>query len=219
MNKTPSDVIEIFLQPGEWYFGDRQVRIRTLLGSCVAMVFWHPKLLLGGMCHFMLPTAGPRKIVGAHKTDQPLSGRYADEAMWLLMQDMERTGAPYAEYQAKLFGGGDMFAAMSKQSGVHIGQRNVEAARHLVQNYGFNCVAEHLGGEGHRNVIFDIWSGNVWIRQHGPARTKARANTAITDARQAMPGAASPIWVKPDSGICSGLLSPAIQITEADKAR
>ncbi len=75
MNETPTGVIEIFLQPGEWYFGNRKVSIRTLLGSCVAMVFWHrhPKLLMGGMCHFTLPTAGPRKTTGAHKADQPLS--------------------------------------------------------------------------------------------------------------------------------------------------
>ncbi len=170
---TPTGVIEIFLQPGEWYFGDRQVRIRTLLGSCVAMVFWHPKLLMGGMCHFMLPTAGPRKTTGAHKADQPLSARYADEAMLLLLRDMEQTGVPHTEYQAKLFGGGDMFAALAQQTGVQIGQRNIEAARRLVRDYGFNCTAEHLGGDGHRNVIFDIWSGHVWIRQNNRIATSS----------------------------------------------
>lgn len=169
MNKTPSDVIEIFLQPGEWYFGDRQVRIRTLLGSCVAMVFWHPEMLVGGMCHFMLPTRGGK----AHKAERPLSGRYADEAMHLLMREMKKAGAPHSEYQAKLFGGGDMFSTVSKRAGVHIGLNNVEAARRLVQHHGFDCVAEHLGGEGHRNVIFDIWSGHVWIRHQGLQPSRA----------------------------------------------
>ena len=46
---------EIFLQPGEFYFGDAATRIRTLLGSCVAITLWHPARMIGGMCHYMLP--------------------------------------------------------------------------------------------------------------------------------------------------------------------
>jgi Chemotaxis protein; stimulates methylation of MCP proteins len=51
-------IMEIFLQPGDWYFGDRDTRIRTLLGSCIAITIWHPRLLVGGMCHFLLPGRG-----------------------------------------------------------------------------------------------------------------------------------------------------------------
>jgi len=45
--EKPPFVIDIFLQPGELYFGDRHTRIRTVLGSCVSVVFWHPEKLLG----------------------------------------------------------------------------------------------------------------------------------------------------------------------------
>ena len=33
---APPHVIDVFLGPGDFYFGDEQTRIRTLLGSCVA---------------------------------------------------------------------------------------------------------------------------------------------------------------------------------------
>jgi chemotaxis protein CheD len=46
---------ELFLHPGEYAFGDAQTRIRTLLGSCVAITFWHPVLKTGAMCHYLLP--------------------------------------------------------------------------------------------------------------------------------------------------------------------
>src|SRR5439155_18563598 len=49
--RKPTAYLEIFLQPGEWYFGDADTRIRTLLGSCVAITMWHPRRCLGGMCH------------------------------------------------------------------------------------------------------------------------------------------------------------------------
>ena len=54
MRKT-AGIAEIFLQPGELYFGGRHTRIRTLLCSCVSQVSWRPELLVGGMRHLILP--------------------------------------------------------------------------------------------------------------------------------------------------------------------
>lgn len=171
--RKPAQILEIFLQPGELYFGDRNTRIRTVLGSCVSMVFWHPEQLVGGMCHYMLPSAD------GGRSGRPLDGRYADEAMALLLREIETVGAPHREYHVKVFGGGDMFANTPKVAASHVGQRNVEAARCLVKEHGFSCVAEHLGGTGHRNVIFDIWSGHVWVK-HQPQAVSAKAPEPAT---------------------------------------
>ena len=99
MNK-PSQAIEIFLQPGDLYFGDRDNRIRTVLGSCVSLTFWHPKLLVGGMCHYMLPN---RSLERRTASDLPLDGRYADEAIELLTKEINLAGVPHREYEVKLF--------------------------------------------------------------------------------------------------------------------
>lgn len=176
--QAPSSVIEIFLQPGELYFGDENTRIRTVLGSCVSMVFWHPHHRVGGMCHYMLPAAGNGWNVGR---ERPLDGRYADEAIDLLLEEMRNAGTSSADYHVKVFGGGDMFSGTPKSGVANVGQRNVEAARHLVQRHGFTCVAEHLGGTGHRNVIFDVWSGHVWVKhqpQGGSAQSHAHAGAS-----------------------------------------
>lgn len=166
--RKPPHVIEIFLQPGELYFGDRNTRIRTVLGSCVSLTFWHPTLLIGGMCHYMLPNRSHEKRgAGALSLD----GRYADEAIEILMNEIRTAGAPHGEYQVKLFGGGNMFPDRSNPVG-NIGIKNVEIARQLVLRHGFNCVAEHLGGDGHRNVIFDIWSGHVWVKHAAITRSQ-----------------------------------------------
>lgn len=58
MIKSLSGGLDIFLQPGEWYFGEGNTRVRTTLGSCVAIVLWHPVRRIGGMCHYMLPSRG-----------------------------------------------------------------------------------------------------------------------------------------------------------------
>jgi chemotaxis protein CheD len=164
----PAHAIEIFLQPGEVYFGDRDTRIRTLLGSCVAIVMWHPQFLVGGMCHYMLP----KHPTG--KRGEP-DGRYADEAMELMFQEIKNSGTSPKAYQVKLFGGGHMFPAQQKVSQDHVGAKNVDMARVLMKQHGFTISAEHLGGEGHRNIFFDIWSGHVWVRHQPPLSSVIQA--------------------------------------------
>ncbi|MBI1905710.1 MAG: chemotaxis protein CheD [Rhodocyclales bacterium] len=153
--------IEIFLQPGDFYFGDAHTRIRTLLGSCVAITIWNEARKIGGMCHYMLP---------AHTRSgtQALDGRYADGAMALFMRELRGTATRPRDYQVKIFGGGRMFTTAhpgrTNVEALDVGRRNIETGRHLLSRQGFRVVAEHLGGEGHRNVIFDIATGEVWIR-------------------------------------------------------
>lgn len=154
---------EIFLQPGDCCFSDRDTRISTVLGSCVSITFWHPQLSVGGMCHYMLPRRGN----GPRNGDWPeLDGRYADEAVALMLKKMDVVGASYKEYQVKLFGGGNMFPHVAQKNMFRIGISNAQAARRLIQHYGLTCVAEHLGDSGHRKVIFEVWSGEVWVKHN-----------------------------------------------------
>lgn len=170
MNK-PDHVLEIFLQPGEYYFGDRDTRIRTVLGSCVSVTMWHPRQLIGGMCHFMLPSR-------LRKPSDPLDGRYADEAMAMFMRDIAVASTRPEDYVVKLFGAGNMFPHLKEYSrGVRfnvadvekaqgVSQRNHQAALLLSKRYGFNVHASNMGGEGHRQVFFDLWTGHVWVKHN-----------------------------------------------------
>mgnify|MGYP000867942422 FL=1 len=51
--------------------------------------------------------------------------------------------------------------------------RSVEAAATLLRTHGFRVRAAHVEGEGHRNLIFDIGSGEVWLRHVAPAAASA----------------------------------------------
>jgi len=156
--RKPPHVIEVFLQPGEWYFGDRQTRMRTLLGSCVSITLWHPELLIGGMCHYMLPERGARR-------QSSPDGKYADEAFWLLLREIEKSGTALHEYEVKMFGGGNMFPSQNRCRQDHIGQKNAAFGRQLLHSHGVRTKASDLGGIGHRTVVFDLWSGHVWVKK------------------------------------------------------
>lgn len=177
--KKPAHVIEIFLQPGDLYFGDKDTRIRTVLGSCVSFTFWHPALLVGGMCHYMLPN---RSLERRGMSELALDGRYADEAIALLNAEVDAVGVPHNEFLVKIFGGGNMFPDRNHSAG-HVGIKNAETARWLVSRHGFNCVAEHLGGDGHRNIVFDIWNGDVWVKHAVIPRQEPVLDKKIIDRR------------------------------------
>jgi chemotaxis protein CheD len=152
----PDPIIEIFLQPGELYFGDRHIRIRTLLGSCVSLVFWHPRRQIGGMCHYLLPS---RK-----RPVKALDGRYGDEAIALMLREIRAAGAEPRDFHVRLFGGGNMFPGVSRPRANPVGSKNVQAARTLLHAYQLVVRDEHVEGEGHRSLVFDIWNGHVSLK-------------------------------------------------------
>lgn len=158
--------IDLFIHPGEYEFADHNFCIRTTLGSCVSIVLWHPERKLGGMCHYMLPS---RKR-SAH---QKLNGKYADEALELMLAEGHKLGTQPEEYEVKLFGGGNMFPDY-KNRGPSVAARNIEAVRKLIAARGLHIKSESLGGAGYRNVIFDIASGDVWVRRVSDKDPRAR---------------------------------------------
>lgn len=148
---------EVFLQTGDFHFCGGHTRIRTLLGSCVSITLWHPLRRIGGMCHFMLPERGSPAPGGI------LDGRYASEAMVMFDLGMREAGTRPQDYQAKIFGGGNMFPDQSARGGPEIGRRNIAIAHQLLAERKIAILAEHLGGDGHRKLIFDVWSGDAWL--------------------------------------------------------
>jgi len=150
---------DIYLLPGEHAAGGADCRIRTLLGSCVSITLWHPQLRVGAMSHFVLPGASPHPELG-------LNGRYGDDALALMLQDLQRLGAAAGDCQAKLFGGGAMFEPGRIPNDV--GRKNGEAARSMLLAHGVKVVSESLFDACHRQIIFCVDTGEVWVRQGKP---------------------------------------------------
>ena len=152
--EAESHVIDIFLQPGDYFVGDSGFRIRTLLGSCVSITLWHPALRLGAMSHFLLP--------GCAEGDA--DARYGEDALALMLAELRQQGVRPGECEAKIFGGGNMFPGRRRDS-PGIGQQNGHAARRMLAGRAIPVVAESLFGIGHRQIMFEVATGDVWARQ------------------------------------------------------
>ena len=167
--KKPSHVSEILLQPGEFHFGDRNTRICTTLGSCVSITFWHPRLLIGGMCHYMLAS-------GLRRKSHHLDGKYGEDAILMFLQEAKRNDTRPNEYVVKIFGGGNMFPKNRSLlpcetkprkdviDGCGVGSKNSLIGLAMLEREGLDITASHVGGTGHRQIMFDIWSGHVWVK-------------------------------------------------------
>jgi chemotaxis protein CheD len=114
------------------------------------------------MSHFLLSSRGP-------SATGELDGRYGEEVMHLMLDELRRNKVKTTECQAKIFGGGNMFPKQARNHALNVGQKNGEAARALLQSHRIPIVSESLFGVGHRQIVFDIGSGDVWSRQIKPA--------------------------------------------------
>jgi len=153
-------MVDIFLLPGDYFVGDAQHRVRTVVGSCVAVTLWHPRHQVGAMAHFLLP--GYQRRRGS----SGVSATYGTDAVPLLVAGLQRLKVPVRECQAKVFGGGAMFGELMKQSDV--GRQNGDCAQALLRAQGITVVSESLYGEGHRQLIFNLGNGEVLCRQVAP---------------------------------------------------
>lgn len=150
---------KVFLLPGQWYFGQTGAIVKTLLGSCVAITLWHPVRRMGGMCHFLLPSR-QRTPAGA------LDGRFGDEAIALLMREIKKAGTHSQDYEAHLYGGADTMPDQARLK-FNIGERNVEKAWAIIDEFGFQLQSVDVGGNEPRNVTIDLSNGQVVMKRGG----------------------------------------------------
>ncbi|TAK99764.1 MAG: chemotaxis protein [Aquabacterium sp.] len=151
---------KVFLLPGQWYFGRTGATVKTLLGSCIAITLWHPHRRMGGMCHFLLPKR-PRLPDGS------LDGRFGEEAVELLAREIKKTGTKTQDYEVHLYGGADTMPDQAKVK-FNIGERNVEKAWEIIDQYGFQLQCVDVGGNEPRNVTIDLTNGQVVLKRGNP---------------------------------------------------
>ncbi|MCX7164324.1 MAG: chemotaxis protein CheD [Betaproteobacteria bacterium] len=142
------------INPGGWTV-ETERPITTLLGSCVAVCLYDPKLRLAGMNHFLLPS---RAKTAGDDTDVILAGDYSME---VLLNTMLMKGAVKQRIVAKAFGGGTIVTSIL----MAIGQRNAEFAQEWLAREGIALTAQDFGGAWSRKVIFTPDGGDAFCRR------------------------------------------------------
>jgi chemotaxis protein CheD len=155
------------INPGGWTVQTERP-IATLLGSCVAVCLYDPKLRIAGMNHFLLPS---RTRGNMNDEDIVLNGDYAME---VLANAMYGKGAQKQRLVAKAFGGGTIVSSIQ----MAIGQRNAEFAHEWLEREGITLAASDFGGPWSRKVIFDPETGDAFCRRQPTGQPDVQAMVA-----------------------------------------
>lgn len=143
------------IHPGEWYFGMEYERLHTVLGSCVALTAWHPRLKLGGLCHYLLSKAANQQLATR-------DCRYAVNALEQMKLAMLSFADP-REFELGLFGGGDMFAYNTPTS---IGMDNIHFAQEWLIREKLHVIRLDVGGTFSRSLTLVIPTGEIQVKHY-----------------------------------------------------
>lgn len=158
MSETCLLLPKIYLRPGELVIAEEPTIITTVLGSCISVVLFSPRLQIGAICHATMPSG---------KEENP--SKYADQAVLYLVDEFQRRGIKRQETVVKLFGGADMFTlqdAASKEKSV--GALNVSVALKTLSQVGYDPRVTDVGGELGRKLVFRSHTGEVfrkWVKK------------------------------------------------------
>jgi chemotaxis protein CheD len=153
---------EVFVQPGELCLMDTPAILRTILGSCVGIIFWIPRLRVGAMCHPMLPLVSAQ---GQRDVGEPTCYRYVDSAIRRMARKVDALCVMRRDVQVKLFGGADVLHFSSPPATPTVGQRNRVTAVEVLREEGLRMVASSLGGDCGMQILFHTGTGEVRLRR------------------------------------------------------
>jgi chemotaxis protein CheD len=139
-----------FLYPAELFVSKTPHQINTILGSCVAVCLFDPVLKIGGINHYMLPYWNGQGLA---------SPKYGNIAIEKLLDKLISLGSNKNNLKAKIFGGGEVIETQVVQ--FHIGARNIEVAKLLLEEKKIPIISSSVGGKLGRKIEFITSTGEV----------------------------------------------------------
>lgn len=145
------------IMPGEYYATTRDMLVVTVLGSCVSACIRDRLSGIGGMNHFMLP----------HNDSDPqsplsTSARYGTYAMEMLINHLIKLGAKRNNFEAKVFGGGNVLRGFTVSN---VGARNADFVLDFLHTENIEVVAQDLLDIYPRKVYYFPRTGRVLVKK------------------------------------------------------
>jgi chemotaxis protein CheD len=126
------------------------------LGSCIAVIAYDPRLKVGGMLHFQLPTSS---LSPDRAAESP--GTFADTGIPLLFEKLYALGSRKADIIVKAAGGGNFH---NDNGTFDIGRRNHTMMRKIFWKAQVLVSAEDVGGSKSRTARLFVDTGQVTIQ-------------------------------------------------------
>ena len=125
----------VYLHPGEICVSKKPRRVITVLGSCVSITMFNPRLQVGAICHGTLPRCRARK-----ECDGPCieAFKFMDCSIKYMLGRFREYGIMNDEIETKVFGGADTLVSKSSNS---IGSQNVKITLDIISKEKLRVIA------------------------------------------------------------------------------
>ncbi len=148
--------METMVGMGQIVFGQAPDRLASILGSCIGVSLYHPRMRHAALAHIILPDSQGRT---------PSSpGKFADTAIPHMLKLLGNAGLTASSLVAKLAGGANMFGHTGP---LQIGMANGAAVSKALAGAGIRVVGEDLGGDRGRRISLDCVTGDLLIEIAG----------------------------------------------------
>jgi chemotaxis protein CheD len=144
VRKNAAGVYE--LMPGDVALGLAGEQMKTLLGSCVAVILTDPRRTVGAMCHIV--------HVGRPNAANAGNTAYGICAMEDMFARLIKIGISHRFCHAYVFGGGNMFPQFFDVR--HVGASNVDWVLDYLDAHHIAVVDQCLGGQGYRKILWTV---------------------------------------------------------------
>lgn len=134
------------LMPGDVALGQAGEHLKTLLGSCVAVILTDPRRTVAAMCHIV--------HVGEPNAANRFNTAYGVCALDHMFERLNQAGVTPRLCEAYVYGGGNMFPNLFQKQ--HVGGNNVTWVLHQLQQHHIRVVNQCLGGNGYRKVSWTV---------------------------------------------------------------
>ena len=135
-------------------------RLKAVLGACIGLVLYSPRLKTGAMAHIVLPESAGR---------DGTPGKFGDTAVPEMLKHLQELGTLPSGLIATFAGGSNMFGSSGP---LQIGVANANAVGDALKHAGIRVTGQDIGGSKGRRVVFDCSNGVMTVEQAGqPART------------------------------------------------
>ena len=122
----------------------------------MAIMLHDAQAKVGGMAHILLPSPALSRV-------DTNPAKFPQTAIPRLIQLMVSEGAEPGRITARLAGGASMFASLAPPGTIQMGERNLVAARQVLNTHGVPLVGEAVGGDFGRTVRLRVRDGHIEV--------------------------------------------------------
>ncbi|MDH4127397.1 MAG: chemotaxis protein CheD [Spirochaetota bacterium] len=147
---------EIDVRIGEMEVAKNPKILKTILGSCVALILYDKANRIGGMAHIFLPEKK------ANNSNEPDS-KFANTAVPALLDEVIKLGAKKPNILAFMVGGGNIFKPLKKSNFPTVAELNVKNTQDAIKEAKIPLLGCDVGRDNGCKVSFDLSNGDMQI--------------------------------------------------------